>query len=114
VKSTLPICLILFALVFVLQGCKTKAESAAAKALTSAEQGAALAQFKLGKMYASGEGVVEDKIYAYMWVNFADIQGLGKSASEFKSELVKQMTPTQIAAAEKLSLECKNKGYKDC
>ncbi|QMU60843.1 MAG: hypothetical protein GKR92_03700 [Gammaproteobacteria bacterium] len=113
-KSTLPICIALFALVFVIQGCKTKEEKAANKALLSAEQGAALAQFKLGKMYASGEGVPEDKLYAYMWVNAADIQGLGDSASEYKSELVKQMTPTQIEAAEKLYAECKEKSYKSC
>jgi len=66
------VCLTLSALVFALQGCKTKEEKAASKALVSAKQGAALAQFKLGKRYASGEGVVEDMVYAYMWVNFAD------------------------------------------
>lgn len=113
-KSSLLICLVLFSLVVVFQGCKTKAESAAAKALNSAEQGAAIGQFKLGKMYASGEGVEQDNVYAYMWVNSAVIQGLGDSANEFKNELVKQMTPTQVAAAEKLTIECKSKGYKEC
>lgn len=113
-KSTILVCLTLSAFVFTLQGCKTKEEKAASKALISAERGAALAQFKLGKMYASGEGVVKDMVYAYMWVNFADKQGLGATASDYKSELVKLMDPSQIDAAEKLAIECKKKIYKDC
>jgi len=113
-KFQLLICLILLSLVIILQGCKTKEEAAASKALKSAEQGAAIGQFKLGKMYANGEGVEQDNVYAYMWVNSAVIQGLGDSANEFKNRLVKQMTPTQIAAAEKLTIECKSKGYKEC
>ena len=113
-KFTILVCVTLSALVFALQGCKTKQEKAASKALISAERGAALAQFKLGKMYANGEGVAKDMVYAYMWVNFADMQGLGATASDFKSELVKIMDPSQIDAAEKLAVECKNKIYKDC
>ena len=113
-KTTLPIYLALIALLFVLQGCKTKEEKAVAKALISAEQGAALAQFKLGKMYATGEGVAQDNVYAYMWVNAADIQGLGDSATEYKAELVSKMDASQIDAAEKLYAECKEKHYKGC
>jgi len=113
-KSTLLTFLVLFTLVVTFQGCKTKAEKAASKALISAEQGAALAQFKLGKMYATGEGVEADMVYAYMWVDSADGQGLGSTASEYKNELAKQMTTDQITAAEELLEECKEKGYKDC
>ena len=113
-KSSFVVCLVLISFIVVLQGCKTKAEKDASKALISAEQGAAIAQFRLGKMYASGEGVVEDKVYAYMWGSFAVDQGLGDTASEFISGLKQQMSPTQIAAAEKLAGECKTKGYKDC
>lgn len=112
--TKLTICLVLSISVLFLTGCKTKEEKAASKALISAEQGAALAQYKLGKMYATGEGVAKDMIYAYMWVNFSDIQGLGEKASEYKSELAKQMTAPQIEEAEKLSTICKEKGYKDC
>lgn len=113
-KSKLIISLVLFVLILAIQGCKTKAEKAAGKALISAEQGAALAQFKLGKMYATGEGVAEDKIYAYMWVDSADSQGLGSTATEYKSELEKQMTAEQIDVAKNLLVECKEKGFKSC
>jgi hypothetical protein len=45
-KSTILMYLALFTLVFTLQGCKTKEEKAASKALVSAEQGVALAHFQ--------------------------------------------------------------------
>jgi len=113
-QTKLILCLALCISILALTGCKTKEEKAANKALISAEQGAALAQFKLGKMYAEGVGVPKDMIYAYMWVNFSDAQGLGDKASEYKSQLVTQMSATQMAEAEKLSAACKEKGYKDC
>ena len=49
-----------------------------------------------------------------MWVNAADIQGLGKSASEFKAKLASQMDTAQLDAAETLYNECKEKHYKSC
>lgn len=113
-KTFLPICFVLITLVIVLQGCKTKEENAAHKALMSAEQGAAIGQFKLGKMYATGSGVVEDKVVAHMWVNAAVVQGLGATAAEYKADLEKQMSAEQIAAADKLYVECKAKHYKGC
>lgn len=112
--SNFAILITLSTLVLILSSCKTPEEKAANKALVSAEQGAALAQYKLGKMYATGEGVIKNMTYAHMWVNFADTQGLGDTASEYKNELEKQMTPSQIEEAEKLAEECKVKGYKDC
>jgi len=110
----LYICFALSVFILVTPGCKTKAEKDAQKALISAEQGAAIAQFRLGKMYATGDGVEKDMKYAYMWVNFADIQGLGETAKKYKSELMKEMTPAQVAAAEKLTADCREKSYKDC
>jgi TPR repeat protein len=105
--AKLAISLSLSALVFVLIGCKSKTE-------VSAEQGHAFGQYNFGKMYATGDGVPENKVYAYMWVNLAVAQGLGDSAIEYKNEIAKQMTPSQIEEAEKISIECKGKGYKDC
>ncbi|MFK7816904.1 MAG: hypothetical protein AB8B92_11275 [Gammaproteobacteria bacterium] len=113
-KFTLLITLLMFLSLVVVQGCKTKEEAAASKALNSAEQGAAIGQLKLGKMYAAGEGVEQDNIYAYMWVSAAVIQGLGDSATDFKNELAKKMTASQIEIADNLYIECKKKSYKGC
>ena len=37
----------------------------------SAEQGDAKAQFNLAVMYANGQGVIQDDVYAHMWWNIA-------------------------------------------
>ena len=55
-------------------------------------------------MYASGEGVAEDDVLAYMWWNLAAAQG-HESAKNNKGFLVKRMTREQIAEAQKLSRE---------
>lgn len=96
----------LFALVSGLQGCKSKEEVAA-------EQGHALAQHKLGKMYATGEGKSENRIYAYMWFGFSALQGF-ESAQISKNEIEKIMTPSQIKESQRLSAECVLKRYIDC
>lgn len=88
-------------------GCKSQVEIAA-------EQGQALSQFKLGKMYFKGDGVPMDKVYAYMWANLAKSQGLGDTASKYLSEISTQMTTSEIEQAEKLTIECQEKVYKDC
>ncbi len=103
----LPIIIALSAFVFMLQGCKSQTE-------TTAEQGQALSQLKLGKMYFKGEGMPENKVYAYMWTNLAMKQGLGSTASEYLNDISAQMTTSQIEEAEKISIERKKKSYKNC
>ena len=68
----------------------------------AAGQGGAVAQFNLGAMYAKGEGVPENHISAYAWFNLAVAQGV-KKAIEAKEFLREEMTPSQIAEAQKLS-----------
>ncbi len=78
-----------------------------------AEQGQASAQYNLGLMYANGEGVPEDDVYAYMWWNLAAAQG-NKDNSQNKNILSKEMTSSQIEEAQRLSRECMKKDYKNC
>ena len=70
------------------------------------EQGDALAFAKLGWMYAQGRGVLQDFIQAHKWYNLAAANGHGKAA-EYRDALAKQMTPAQIAEAQKLAREWK-------
>jgi TPR repeat protein len=72
----------------------------------AAEQKDALAFAKLGLMYAQGRGVLQDFIQAYMWYNLSAAQGENKSA-EARDALAKQMTPAQIAEAQRLAREWK-------
>ena len=79
----------------------------------AAEQGYADAQGNLGVMYGMGRGVIQDIVYAHMWGNIAASNGneLGGKMRDFAA---KQMTPAQIADAQKLARECIRQDYKGC
>ena len=79
----------------------------------SAEQGEANAQFALGAAYALGRGVIQDNVYAHMWWNIATSNGLS-GADMSRDDIAKQMTPSQIAEAQKLARECVRKQLKGC
>jgi len=70
----------------------------------AADQGYAAAQYNLGLSFANGEGVPENNVAAYMWWDLAAAQGEW-SAKQNKEEIKAQMTPEQIAEAQKLSAE---------
>jgi len=75
----------------------------------ASDQGEALAQTKIAIMYDDGEGVPKDKVQAYKWFSLAAMNG-DKPAPMLRSLLAKEMTPEQIAEAEKLAKEWKPKG----
>jgi TPR repeat protein len=70
------------------------------------EQGNAAAQINLGAMYVSGQGVPQDYIQAHVWFNLA---GAGGNAAGIKCRdlVAGQMTPAQIAEAQRLAREWK-------
>ena len=70
----------------------------------AAEQGHAPAQYNLGAMYGNGEGVPEDYVQAYAWLNLAAAQG-DEKAVEGKDLLRPRMTSEQVAEAQKLAAE---------
>ena len=78
-----------------------------------AEQGNANAQRNLGAMYGNGTGVIQDNVYAHMWLNIAASSGK-KVAVKNRDIIAKRMTPAQIADAQKLARECVRKKYKGC
>jgi uncharacterized protein len=75
----------------------------------SAKQGNDLAQRRLGFMYERGDGVAKDYVQAYMWYLLGATGGADRGAAR-KDALAKQMTPEQIAEAQKLAQEWKPKG----
>ena len=79
----------------------------------AAEQGDATAQYNLGWMYTKGTGVPQDYIRAHMWANLAASSGDNFGVT-LRGGLAKQMTPTDISAAQKLARECVRKNYKGC
>jgi uncharacterized protein len=77
----------------------------------AAEQEDELAFAKLGLMYAQGNGVLQDYIQAHMWYNLSAAHGENRSA-EARDALTKQMTPAQIAEAQRLAHEWKPREVK--
>ena len=73
----------------------------------AAEQGNADAQHSLAVSYFFGEGVPRDAIRAYMWANLAAAQGNKKGAGLRDVFISKDMSPAQIAEAQRLTREWK-------
>jgi len=73
----------------------------------AAEQGSnAYAQTTLGRMYASGRGVPQDFVRAHMWFNLAAAKG-DNVAAIYRDDIAKNMTPAQIAEAQRIAREWK-------
>ena len=79
----------------------------------AAEQGDAQAQRNLGMMYAQGSGVLQDYVRGHMWANIAGANG-NEEWAKLREFVAEQMTPSQIAEAQKRARECIEKFYKGC
>jgi uncharacterized protein len=72
----------------------------------AAEQGDAKAQNNLGVMYATGKGVSQDPVQAYLWFNrAASSNPPADNAAQNRDRIASQMTPEQLAQAQKLTQE---------
>lgn len=76
-------------------------------------QSDANSQYKLGEKYFKGDGVLQDYVYAHMWLNIAASQG-NEKAIKLRDTVTTLMTPSQIAEAQKLARECVRNNYKGC
>ena len=72
----------------------------------AAEQGYAAAQHNLGFMYLAGRGVAQDTLRAHMWFDLASRRGL-EAAREGRDAAASELTPDQIAEAQRLVREWK-------
>ncbi len=73
------------------------------------DQGNAYAQNNLGYMYNHGQGAPRNSIQAYMWASLAAAQG-DEEAAKGLEILEKEMTPPQLAEAQRLVREWNPKG----
>ena len=55
-------------------------------------------------MYDDGEGVPEDDVEAYVWLNMAAAQG-SEFAKERKQHIIESMTREEVARGQELSRE---------
>jgi len=65
-----------------------------------AEQGDAIAQFNLGQMYT----MRQDYVQAHKWFNILDANG-DEDGHKYRDVLEEEMTPAQVAEAQKLARE---------
>ena len=82
----------------------------------AAEQGLAAAQFNLGNGYYNGQGVPQDSVSAYGWLNLA----ASRATPEFRDALVGErdrfsarLTPAQLAKAQQWVRQWKPKSAGD-
>ena len=75
----------------------------------AAAQGDAKAQLYLGLQSSFGQGVPMDLVEAYMWYSLAAGNG-NPHAPGYRADLSRQMTPAQMAEAQKRAREWKPKG----
>ncbi len=68
------------------------------------QTGGADALFELGMLYATGCDVDADFIAAHKWFNLSAARG-NMSARDYRSELAQDMTPDQIAEAQRQARE---------
>jgi TPR repeat protein len=79
----------------------------------AAEQGSVNAQYNLGLMYSNGEGATQNYVRAHMWFSLAASKG-NKDAKENLVHVVRKMTASQIADAQRIARDCEKKKYKNC
>ena len=70
----------------------------------AADQGHGGAMFILGRLYHTGHGVPQDLVRAHMWYNLAAANGYDDGKT-WRDRLAENMTPAQIAEAQKLARE---------
>ena len=74
----------------------------------AAERGHPGAQSRLARtLFANGEGVLADKVVAYVWANLASAQGL-VGAATLRDEIAATLSGPQLAEAQELSCEYHN------
>ena len=74
----------------------------------SAERGNGAAQFNVGIIYYTGQGVDQDYVQSFMWFDLAAIKG-DADAVRHRDRVAAKMTPRQIAEAQRLAREWKPK-----
>ena len=74
----------------------------------SADAGNSLAQFMMGRLYAEGRGVVEDKVAAYMWFDLAASNGNGRAIAA-RDAVAAELNSDEVERAQDLAADWRAK-----
>ena len=80
----------------------------------AAEQGQVSAQGHLAAMYGTGQGVPQDYVQSHKWLNLAASRSADEEREEYvkvRDLIAKDLTPEQIAEAQRLAREWKPKTW---
>ena len=83
----------------------------------AAKQGYEKALGSLGTSYAYGEGIPQNYAEAYVWLSLAAAKsgtGYEDPLVSLREQVAKQLTPTQLAAAQAMSKQCEETNYAKC
>lgn len=75
-----------------------------AERLAKAEHGQPSAQYDLGLLYSTGQGVHRDFVQAHKWFNLAAIHGVRRAQVDRK-ELAEEMNSRDVAEAQRQARE---------
>jgi len=64
-------------------------------------------------MHAGGQGVAQDYVRALMWIDLGGVSGYA-DAVRGRDTVEKRMMPQQIAEAQKMARECRERKFKGC
>lgn len=81
--------------------------------MLAAEQNEPKAQYKLGMMNMYGQGFTKDFGRAAMWFILANASGHAKAKKQL-AVVSEELSPTQIAIAQRLAQTCIKREYKGC
>lgn len=70
----------------------------------SADAGSSLSQYMMGRLYAEGRGVVEDKVAAYMWFDLAASNGTTRAIAA-RDSIAAELDSNQIDRAQDMAAE---------
>jgi TPR repeat protein len=76
----------------------------------AANQGNSQGQYLLGLMYDKGQGVTEDFVQAYKWLNLAATRASGPKKEfsyRIRDAVATKMSPDQVTKAQQLALDWK-------
>ncbi len=79
----------------------------------SAEQGHALAQYELARMYSLGNGVPESPFHAYVWFSLAKTNNYTEAQKDI-DRMSDRMSPERILDAKILAVQCYSSKYRIC
>jgi TPR repeat protein len=71
----------------------------------AADQGEVDAQHNLGQSYRMGLGVPQDNVQAYKWLNLSATSGHGEDAVKARDLVANNLSPDQLAEAQRLARE---------